>query len=469
MTTLERSLDLEKEIESRFAVDTIRVNGWQMWSYLRMQHRVYLQSAALKKIVFRSRSGALKQLKNSFYGLTSLFGPVDYFVLSEAVLRRKVNGLYVDKSFDYLISKLGPKRTLCFEATTFQRQSHYPKRKVKTKRILSYSLVLFLSLPFFLRRLKILNYGILKSVIEKYEIPFNHRYLFKNVLSQFSVAKWFFRLYRPKAIFVTGYYGKIPFIRAAKLRGIPVVEMQHGFLQADHFAYNSRLKLDNTFFPDYLLCFGDKETAYFEKATALVSKSNVVPVGSYILDQLWREFTPNPNWVQRRQSNTIMIAVSGVEEQEKEMISFLREAVAIEPRLIILYCPKFRETQGKKKVFDFPESIFLVDDLNIYEAICHSDFHATTWSTCALEAPSLGVPNILMDIDGFATHYLGGDLTDQSTTRFADSPHSFVSLATAWKVLPRQQIRDRNKTHFKPNFEDNIDAFLARSKFGPTS
>ena len=113
-----------KEIETKYPVDTILVNGEQVWPYL----RIVYEFAFINKMVAVSERDAgqshprrisptrlktiLKILRNSFYGLGNWLGKYNYIVLSNTLERQNVNGEYFNKLLDPIIDELGRDKVL---------------------------------------------------------------------------------------------------------------------------------------------------------------------------------------------------------------------------------------------------------------------------------------------------------------------------------------------------------------------
>jgi hypothetical protein len=87
------------------------------------------------------------------------------------------------------------------------------------------------------------------------------------------------------------------------------------------------------------------------------------------------------------------------------------------------------------------------------------------YSTCAIEAPSLGVQNILINIDGLSKRFYGNVLNDTRVTRFADTPEEFVSVANSFEKLDRDTIVKLNEDFIAVNYEKNIRELLLRPPF----
>ena len=99
-------------------------------------------------------------------------------------------------------------------------------------------------------------------------------------------------------------------------------------------------------------------------------------------------------------------------------------------------------------------------DKNFYELMAYTDFHTTVNSTCALEAPSLGVQNILVDIDGQAKWYYAAVLTDRRITRFADTPDEYVDIINSFPILARAVVCNLHEDFFATKYQENIRNFV---------
>jgi len=461
--------DEAEYIEAHYDVDALRINNHPIWVYLRMVYHAYFQRRftgypQTKTGRLRTRSQTLSQLASSFYGMKEVFKRRPYIVFSDAALRKKVNGMYVDKQFEYLIEKIGQDNVLCVESLTAVQPKHYPKALIPTKHHMSYSFFLLLSTVFWTKRTRISGKQELKRLINKFDITLNHDYFFKNFTAQHLVMKWWLKWFKPKVIFVNSYYGKMPIIKAAKDLLIPVVEIQHGMIEHDDIAYFARKpNLDLSYFPDYFLCFGEREKQYFLNNTyPLIPPENVFPVGNYLIDLVLKTFKPNPKIERKKAHYKVTITVSGQDEREEDILNFLKDVVALNPEVLFLYVPRRFDKDGIPKHYDVPDAIFIVRDISVYEAILHGDFHSAVHSTCAIEALSLGVQNILIDIDGISSEFFGKILTDTVITKFAKTPKDFLDYIHRAKKSAPEDIMERNKENITSGFCKKIDAFLMK-------
>ena len=102
----------------------------------------------------------------------------------------------------------------------------------------------------------------------------------------------------------------------------------------------------------------------------------------------------------------------------------------------------------------------IVKNLNIYQIIKKSDFHTTVYSTCALEAPALGIPNILINIKGMAKNNYLETLTNSENTRFVDNEEQFLNTLLTWKPKNKKEIMDGHNNFYEQNHKKNLKKAL---------
>ncbi|MCH8902316.1 MAG: hypothetical protein IIA45_00130 [Bacteroidetes bacterium] len=448
-------IHLLKEIEQTYPVENIEVRGMQFWPYL----RIYIAD----KLFFNKdrRAKVDKKIAGSFfrswyYGFSSLFKKYDYFIFSASHQRRKIGDKYVDRC-DYIADELPS--SLYFELPKFR---HYPKRKIPTQNIVS-KYVLYLVEAFYskflLGKVKITGEEIIREIFEKYEVQVDHHALARRLVAQNKAGNWFAARYKPKAVFLIAPYTNMPFVKAFKDRGIKVIELQHGVINRSHYAYNISKSFDRNFYPDYLLTFGAEELEVFNADNFYIQKSRVIPVGSFYIDYVSSEYQPDNKLRTIKKPFKNMVAVTGQEALEDLLIPFLVEAANSSSETLFVYIPRYHK-DGYYDRFDFPENLKLIDWLDTYELIADADFHATISSTCALEAPSLGTQNILINLEGRAREYYGEALNDEKITKYADSVDEFVRLIREFNVSGAESIKESNKHIIMPGYRHNIKAAL---------
>jgi len=464
-----------KEIEAKYPVDRVLVNGEQVWPYLRISyHLEYVTRISEKegetlygeplypKPSFSQRlKEYLELVKNSFYGLKNWLGKYDYVALSNTQERRSIDGKYFNRLIDTMIDELGRDSVLYIER---RAPSFYPIKKVHTKRIVGRDLIdLIMFLVAFweklsLRRYTIQNGYILQAIQRDYNLEIDDALLIRTHIIQRRVYSLLFRMIKPKAILLSDYYSaNMPAIKSAKNLGIRVVEFQHGLIGKENPFYNVSAEIDKTYFPDYLLVFGRKEIETFANRR-FIEPENVSPVGSFYIEHM-RSHRPECSLAKRLEPYKRSVGTTLSWSDEKRSIEFIRQAANLDNCIFYILIPR-RPTLKYYDTLHLPDNVAIIRDLNFYEVITYVDFHSTVSSTCAIEAPSLGVQNILLNIDGVSKRFFGNILNDSRITRYIDTPEEFVNTINTFEKLSRDTISKLNEDIIATDYKKNIRDFI---------
>ena len=457
-----------KEIETKYPVDTILVNEEQVWPYLRVAYYfAYMDKITSEKGEKRSDSPLSQRLKkmpmNSFYGFKNWFGKYDYIALSNTLERRNINGKYFNKLLDPILDELGRDKVLYVEAPA---PSLYPAQKVHTKNIVCHDLLtLSAAIAVILQMFRRKNYmvqneSILKTIQKEYGLQIDDVKRIRFFDAQRRVFNFLFRKIKPKAILLSGYYGYIPAVKAAKDLGIKVIEFQHGAIGKEHEAYNVDVEIDKTYFPDHLLVFGTREIKTFDNSR-FIRPEDVYPVGSFYIEHVRRNYKLESNLVEQLKNYKRSIGVTLAWTVEKRVIEFVCQAADLNKTIFYILIP--RKPQEKYySTLNLPDNVTVVKGKNFYELMMYVDFHSTVYSTCALEAPSFGVQNILINIDNLAKQYYEAILIDSRITRYADTPRDLVKIINTFEKLDRDTLSKLNEDIIATDYKKNIQNFVTR-------
>jgi hypothetical protein len=456
-----------EEIERKYPVDTILVNGEQVWPYLRMTYYFgYRKNMASeqgeKQLVPPLPKILMRFVRTSFYGLRNWFRKYDYIVLVENSTRRQVGGKYINRFVDPIIDELGPTRVLCIEGISlfppYRLNQVYTRHVVSDSLIILFSLFIMLLRRVFFRRYKVVNKGVMDSIEADFGLSVNATNRIEFFEARRKVFTRLFRIMRPRAILLTCYYGKEPAIRAAKSLGIKVIEIQHGVIGKEHPAYNVYRGLDKSCFPDHLLVFGKQELATFNNSR-FIDQADVHPVGSFYIEHVRNNYVLESNLVKKLESynRTVGVTLQGI--IEKRTIEFVVQAANLDSHIFYILIPR-RPQEKHYSTLNLPDNVTVIKDKNFYELMMYVDFHSTVNSTCALEAPSLGVQNILVDIDGSARLYYEKVLRDDRVTRFANTPEEYVDIVKSFTRLDRSVVCQLHEDFFATNYQENIHNFV---------
>lgn len=459
-----------KEIEEKYPVDTILVNGEQVWPYLRMTYQFQYDNKAFSQkggwplSPSLSFLGKLKRLLNIPYGMKNWLGKYDYIAISYTNERRLINGKYFNRLLDPVIDELGRGKVLCIDIPA---PSLHPIGSVYTNKVVCYDLLEVLAMiikMFTLRRYKIQSESILRDINKEHDLSVDYLKVIKRFYARRMVFSLLFRMTKPKVVLLSCYYGLLESaIEAAKDSGAKVIEFQHGVIGREHPAYNVYAELNKGCFPDYLAVFGKRELETFDNPR-FIEPENVYPVGSFYIEYTRKNYKPESNLVKQLRNYKKSVAVTLDWIMEKHAIEFVCQAANLDKTIFYLLVPR-RPQEKHYSTLNLPDNVTVIKDKNFYELMMYVDFHSTVYSTCALEAPSLGVQNILINIDDLSRQYYGTVLNDSRITHYADTPQEFVNVASSFEKLDRDTIVKLSEDLIAVDYERNIQELLRYPPF----
>ena len=376
------------------------------------------------------------------------------------VREKKINGKYLNKLLDPVINKIGKDKVLYIENPI---TPIYPATKVSTRRIVSLDFLNVMSAVLLLFRFStpvIKNRSILMAIQTEYGLNIDDVKLIQFADAQCLVYKWLFAKIRPRALLLSDYSAYLPAIKAAKQLSIPVVEYQHGAIGRMHPLYNLDIRVDETYFPDRLVAFGKKEIRTFENAY-FIEPQRVHPAGSYYIEYVKRQPKVDKFLLEKQKCYKMSVGVSLAWTTQKHTIDFIRVAAEIDKAILYVLIPR---TLNEKHLcgLQFPDNVTISRDKDFYQIMLYTDFHSTVYSSCALEAPSFGVQNVLININGLSRQYYGDVLDDPRTTQYADTPEQYVTMLNEFIRIDRDTVCDLNKEIISMGYDDNTDRFIAQ-------
>ncbi|HAJ34027.1 MAG TPA: hypothetical protein DCK79_11890 [Candidatus Atribacteria bacterium] len=212
----------------------------------------------------------------------------------------------------------------------------------------------------------------------------------KNLISFPVIKKYYFNKIIPRIT------NKIAFVHCASylgggailtkilhLAGFKVIEVQHGFVSEEHYAYNypkSCIENENhqcrEYLPDYLLMFGD----YWTENIRTPSKKIVVgyPYLNKLSEKLIQKITP--------EGKTILIVSQGTVTEHMVSIAKELSRAFSDYRIIFKLHPgeiPFKERYSSLKSYS---NIEIIGNYNIYELIAKNNIIIGYYSTTLFEA-----------------------------------------------------------------------------------
>lgn len=449
MTTHDQVYD----IETRIDVKRIKVRRFGKefeiypWLKGRIFHKLVTGHEAFQK---RNFSLYIKQVFSLFYGLWNLFGKYDIWVFTTSMERRYVDGKYIDKLFDYIGNELGYK-TLIFELRVYQ---YIPYRKIASKKAVSRSVIMLVETIYaklFLRNIQIEGSDHLKELLNTVEGGIDHPWAIRKYLAQYKVMKTMLKWFpNPKLVLLSVSYTNLGYIRAFKEAGIKVVEMQHGVITKNHQAYNYAVEFDPIQFPDVLWTSGECQQTVFDHENEFPTKV-IRPVGSYIIDHYRHSHSQRKDTGKKK----VLFAMQEGEVGAKLVDFILQLSEQYVNELEIIIQP--RRMAPQDYIRKWPELVNVsFSNSNFYLAVGKVDIHSTIYSTTAIEALSLGVPNILINIDNQSKEQLGNEIGNNPYTRIVETPIEFMEALNKFGFVSSSEVIKSNAFNILPDYKKNI-------------
>lgn len=449
MTTHDKVYDIETGINVKRI--KVRKFGKEFEVYPWLKGRVFHKMITGHETFQKRTVGLyLKQIMSLFYGCWNLFGKYDLWVFTTSMERRLVDGKFVDKLFDYIGNELGYK-TLIFELRVYK---YFPYRKIASKKAISRSVIMLFETVysrFFLRNIEIEGKEDLQELLNTVEGGVEYPWLIRKYLAQYRVMKALLKfLPNPKLVLLSVSYTNFGYIRAFKEAGIKVVEMQHGVITKNHHAYNYAVQFDPVQFPDILWTSGELQCHVFDDDNRFPI-TEVVPVGSYIVDH----YKHSHSHKKVNDKRKVLFAMQEGEVGLKLVDFILQLSEQFNKELEIIIQPRRMEPQ--EYIQKWPELVNVkFSTSNFYLAVGHVDIHSTIYSTTAIEALSLGVPNIMVNIENQSVEQLGNVIGNNPYTQIVETPEEFMEALRKFNDVNSAEVARSNAYNIQPDFKKNI-------------
>ena len=400
------------------------------------------------------------QLKQIFSGWSLFFRRYKTIIISNSLERRFLDGQVYDKLFHYISNKNSMQPCLTIESKF--PSNHYPLHDYKNKICTSRSIFFLRELLYrliFLRKISIKEANVLNEFIEEQGVQVNLNYAIKKNIAQYKVMYRFFKR-RPeiKYVFLTVSYTNFGLIKACKELGIKVVEVQHGVINSEHYGYSYHYTPNQNQFPNYLLTLGDADCDFFHN-NPLNNILQVKSVGSFIIEY----YLNQDKSISTTQSYTSKVVVSLQDcETGISAVSTFIELAERNPNIAFYFKRRRTRLEEYLNKFKFPKNVFFEKDRSIYELIRDCDIHLTAYSSCALEAPSLGVRNILYNHNDKAKQYYLDKLPEGSLNSYCSSLEEIHLALNKFllKNVSQDYVKQSNNHNIKSDYSNNIDSFI---------
>lgn len=448
MTYLE-VVQLFKKIEKEHDVMSIKYKSVSIWPYL----RIYLIDSMTAQRAVGYTSSALSILLKSLFKFNPLrfFRKYQIWNYSSSTTRKQIGNLYEHHVSGYLHKSPYSLLTIEFQSPGVQSIS---RAKIPETNIVSgsWSLVLTALIEILLRPLKqkIDGEDVIKEIVDKLGVSFDYKRRLRWLIAQKATTDFYLSIsHKPQLFIIECSYTQMGRIMSAHKHNIPVVELQHGVLNANHYAYNTTYHSD-LFYPDEICVYGVEEYNYFTKVErTFVNK--VTATGLYILDRSGEYFKDDLFAKDRKIYNRIAV-VAGQVGGEERLSEFIDSVASKLNDVLFIYIPrhiielKFKSPNVRLKI-----------GVNIYEYLKWCDFHVTISSTTGLEAHFFKKPILFCDFNNVAKEYYGRIINEVNGAFYIHTEEEFIN-----KLSGIKQSSYEYKELFAHNSEEKIQTVLDR-------
>jgi len=445
------------EIENTEDMTQLEHDGYNSWAFLAIYYGIAYREKYLdfktnenRKVPFyKSKYKALQKI---FYGFFNWFGSYDYFVFGDTDSKKLIDGVYKDRLTHAIVENLGPKKVLFFEK--LDKSIVYSKKVLPKHNRVSYFLIPVISKIYQkMSSKKNTPLSILEKIGRKYKIDIDYSKIIHNFDIEVVIFKFICKLYQPKIIFISCYSYK-SVIKAAQDLKIPVVEIRHGTTDKQHLIYDVKKRIHYTISPDYLLVYGKKQETFFKFESLYINNpDNVVAIGNYYTDYILKN--KDTNILRTRYPwAKIIVAVSLQYTTAAKTIKFLELSVPSDSNILYVLIPRNEtdiDTYEHTK-----RNIVIVNDLNCYEVVVASDYHASVYSSCVYEASALGKENIFLNILGYSAKYYLKFIQKHRCNHLMDTPEELISFLRTHNKIDKDIIIKESEEYIVHGYEENI-------------
>ncbi len=447
-----------EEIEERIDVAKFIYKGENIWPLIRKNIAWNLTLKSLGKTENETPFGKQSKIKLLFRTLLNI---KDIFKLF-----KKYDIIIFTVDDNYKLNN-GEERN----RFTFELQNYY-----KNKKILEFQFNKSKSTNS-LDNTEVIDYNLIMLIIYIYsyfvKVEFNNieEELIKNniyskniiiTLKRFISSKYIlnsiFKFIKPKLMFSTSYSFGIE-IKVANDLKIETFEFQHGVIFGDT-NYNITQNINESFYPKTILCFGSNDKKYLNQYNYIINKNNIIPIGNSQIDFYFKK---SQSQIENLKNNfKLLICVSLQWTVIESTLNYIYKQADLYKDICFIIIPRKKEDLEKTRILKKNLKIF--SHLHFYEIASNCDYHLTVYSSCALEAPSLGVKNIFLNIDNLSNRIYKDFINNYNFNLIINENMNLDSLNLLYKKYDKNQVREQNNENILSDYKINIANVLNNYK-----
>ena len=417
------------------------------WGFLRSTyaHTIRLNQFLSQDNERNNKSDIIyRHLRILFLGFRNWFRKYNYIIFDVSDDYKNIDGVYKSRLTDQITNSLGNKHFLHIQTT-------WTGKKIKSNDyIVNNSVFLFLVsiISIFYKQNKIED--VYKQINIELNQEINYQGIYNKVFIKKSLIKLLLRIYKPKFIIVTCFTLRAEIIAAKELQ-IPVIEIQHGI--SHHNSYYGENFIPQAQ-PDYILVFGEKDKTFIESTNYIENTENIIVVGSSLVNVALESKNDFLKIYKKKYRKVISISIQDL--LLKETLNFIEKSSALLPDIMFIIIPR------NKIINNIFHDNVMISYEDCLKTIRFSDLHLSIFSTCLLEAPSLGVPNIFWNYDELSIKYFKEYIESKDYNFLINNEVQLKQLLEKNINIQNHSIIESNKDYFIANYDENIEYFLEK-------
>jgi predicted glycosyltransferase len=259
----------------------------------------------------------------------------------------------------------------------------------------------------------------------------------------------------PSAVIMRGAYGRFQMgvTQACHELMIPVIEIQHGLIYENGFAYIKQTRSENhDCVPDMLFTWGDYFSEIVKKGY-LFDKEKIHSVGFPYLEKMVAvEYQPDMDIVGFCKKFKRMVLVFGQTSDYSE--DFIRSVAEKDNEIGYLY--KAHPRDERKIIFNTHNILIVSRDVDIYCLFQYVDFTFNKSSTLMFESLAFGVPVICVSTSSFDIKKM--NIVDNESVYLVDTEDEFLDVLRNTKK--HDDVKKKAESFFKKNALINIKEII---------
>ncbi len=336
--------------------------------------------------------------------------------------------------------------------------SKFDSKKIWTKRILSESLLILISFCL-VYLFKLINKKVpLENELKTKAKEIDYKIYYYRFWAEYLVFNKIIKCFQVERIFVNCSYSYFGYIYACKKNNVQVIEIQHGLINESHDNYIYKTSQNPDLFPNEIYVFGNNIKDLLLKHSSLYQAHQIKIIGSNALNLYGKiNYTPDEHIRLLRNKYDKIVLFTGQFTVDKQSLQLVDDMQKESKDICFLFLArKKNEIREYKKLFK--NVIFYEGDNKFYSLVKQVDFHATVYSTTFLESLSLGVPNILFNVENYSIeHYKEVVNKNYPFILCSTQTEEILSFIENITEFDKEEIAKSVDIYFAGNFVDNLN------------